>query len=290
AKVEKIGDVTAKEAITRTIPLIQRDNDTGILTHGPRLLNAPQILHSIGITADTSSARFTFRTRDGATKEATLTAHRRATRVHPLPAPRDIDISRVPLYLRDTSLFSVYPLIEDSALYVRLGAIAEDEKLSMSQMGDSILGSARRNGTRNLILDIRQNTGGETALFPPMIVALAQFVHDNPSRRLYVITGRLTFSAAQNFAATVEHYIPQVIFVGEPTGSRPNFIGESTPVTLPYSGTRAIISSRWNQNTDFTDGRMWIAPEIPIPLSSKDYFAGRDPVVSGIIAIIRNQG
>ena len=44
---------------------------------------------------------------------------------------------------------------------------------------------------------------------------------------LFVIIGRRTFSAAQNTVNMIEKNT-NATFVGEPTGSRPNFVGEST--------------------------------------------------------------
>src|SRR6267143_154269 len=49
---------------------------------------------------------------------------------------------------------------------------------------------------------------------------------------LFVITGRLTFSAAMNLASRLEHET-HATFVGEPTGSRPNHYGEAVTLTLP---------------------------------------------------------
>ena len=69
------------------------------------------------------------------------------------------------------------------------------------------------------------------------------------------------------------------IFVGEPSSSRPNFVGEDTELLLPYSGVRGSMSSRYFQGSHSLDERVWIAPDIPVRLSSSDYFAKRDPVL-----------
>ncbi len=34
------------------------------------------------------------------------------------------------------------------------------------------------------------------------------------------------------------------------------------------------------------DRRIWVAPHVPISLSSKQYFAGQDPVMDAVLAII----
>ena len=59
--------------------------------------------------------------------------------------------------------------------------------------------------------------------------------------KLFVIVGRTTFSAAMCGATQIERYT-KAIMVGEPTGSSPNFIGETVMVRLPYSRWSASIS------------------------------------------------
>jgi hypothetical protein len=102
-----------------------------------------------------------------------------------------------------------------------------------------------------------------------------------------VITGRLTFSAAQVFINELDRYT-SAVFAGEPSGSKPNFIGESAQTKLPYSGLVMTISTRYHQ-TDDQDHRTWIAPKIPVALSSEDYFANRDPVMDTVLDVIRSK-
>jgi hypothetical protein len=70
--------------------------------------------------------------------------------------------------------------------------------------------------------------------------------------------------------------------VGEPTGSSPNFVGESTWFPLPYHKNRVYCSSRYWQFRTSTDTRTWIPPQIAAPLSFADYSANRDPAMSAI--------
>ena len=63
-------------------------------------------------------------------------------------------------------------------------------------------------------------------LLPPLIRAITGFIAQDDTRGLYVITSRHTFSAAQNFVSKLEWLMPDLMFVGEPTGSSPNFTGD----------------------------------------------------------------
>ena len=77
------------------------------------------------------------------------------------------------------------------------------------------------------------------------------------------------------------------IYVGEPSGSRPNRVGDEARFKLPFSGVLGSIASGYNQAAN-KDNRIWIAPDIPVELSSKDYFGNHDPVLETVLEIIKN--
>jgi len=139
-------------------------------------------------------------------------------------------------------------------------------------------------GTKNLIVDVRHNTGGNARLLNPLLRTLIHFETTRPDARLFVLTSRSTYSAAQIFINEVAR-LTNAIFVGEPSSSSPSFIGEDTTVVLPASGLAGSISSQYHQS-DETDVRSWIAPDIPVPLCAKDYFVNRDPALETLRAII----
>jgi hypothetical protein len=90
-----------------------------------------------------------------------------------------------------------------------------------------------------------------------------------------VITGPRTFSAAQHTCAVIEANT-HAVFVGEPTGSRPNFAGERTPFRLPCSGLRVNVSDTYWQNGWPQDRRTSIAPELRVFPTIAAYRAKRD--------------
>lgn len=98
------------------------------------------------------------------------------------------------------------------------------------------------------------------------------------------MTGRATFSAAQNFINRLERRLPAMIVAGEPSMSSPDFTGEDNPVHLPFSGLTASISNRYWQDSAADDRRPWIAPALPVALTSRDWLENRDPVLDAVLA------
>jgi hypothetical protein len=99
------------------------------------------------------------------------------------------------------------------------------------------------------------------------------------------IIGRNTFSAAQNFTSYLD-MLTDVIFVGEPTSSRPVHVGDEAMVRLPYSGIVGSIAAYLHHDAISRDARVWIAPDAPVGLSWADYAAGKDPALDAAVAIL----
>jgi hypothetical protein len=99
--------------------------------------------------------------------------------------------------------------------------------------------------------------------------------------RIYVVMGRNTFSAAQVFLARMNRET-NARFAGEPSSSRPNFVGEESMVQLPWSGAIGSISDRYHETIP-GDTREWIAPSIRYDPSARDYFANRDLLLEMVL-------
>jgi hypothetical protein len=84
-----------------------------------------------------------------------------------------------------------------------------------------------------------------------------------------------------NAASDMER-LSNALFVGEPTAGAPSSWGDPRKVTLPNSGLIVRISSIYWRDWTADESRPWIAPDLPVAISSGDYFAGKDPVVAEV--------
>jgi hypothetical protein len=130
---------------------------------------------------------------------------------------------------------------------------------------------------------MRWNPGGDTTITPPLIRGLIRSDKINVRGKLFVIIGRRTYSAAQNVATFIERET-NAIFVGEPTNSSPNFIGEDNAFELPYSKIMANASDYYWQISWPFDHRTWIAPLLYVPPAFEDYRTNRDSAMEAILS------
>ncbi|HRH42657.1 MAG TPA: S41 family peptidase, partial [Pyrinomonadaceae bacterium] len=188
----------------------------------------------------------------------------------------------VPLYLKKLNpnyWFEYLP--ETKTVYFQFNQIVNDKTESLAAFSERLFKFISENGVEKLVVDMRWNNGGNTFLNPPLQLGLVRNEKVNQNGKLFIIIGRRTFSAAQNFINFCDRNT-NAIFVGEPSGSSPNFIGEETPFTLPYSRFSVNISTLYWAGSSPYDFRTWIAPTLYTPPTFEMYKANRDPALEAI--------
>jgi hypothetical protein len=160
--------------------------------------------------------------------------------------------------------------------------VRDEPTESLAQFTDRLFRFIDDHEVEKLIVDIRWNGGGNTFLEMPLFHRLLGS-KINQRGALFVIIGRGTFSAAQNLANLIDRHT-EAIFVGEPTGSSPSFIGETVFFTLPWSKTEANVSDLLWQEAWAMDYRTWLAPTLYTPPTFAAFRANRDPALEAILA------
>jgi tetratricopeptide (TPR) repeat protein len=287
SRVLRIGSRSIEQLLAELPSYVPRDNAMGVLWRGPHTLVAMEFLRALGATQSDGAVELTLQHGASAAKVVSVT---------PVPAtdaeltslvPQANAESPVPLYLQKLSTPYWFERVSNETLYFQFNGVWEARQQSIKEFADSLQRELDTGRARNLIVDVRNNSGGDLGLYPPILRTLAAFRVASPEHQIFCIIGRNTFSAAQAFIGDIERFV-EPVFVGEPSGSSPNFVGESTGwFELPYSRTRASISQRLHQHATLPDdGRKWIAPQIPVELTSNDYFSNRDPALDVVLAVI----
>jgi hypothetical protein len=137
-----------------------------------------------------------------------------------------------------------------------------------------------------LVIDIRANNGGNHVERPLLKGILARSDIDRPDR-LFLIIGRVTYSAAVHFTTIFRRYT-QATLIGEPTSGRPNHYGAIRPFKLPKHPQITIgCSVDYYQDSDPFDFNIADFPDIMTPINSADYRDNIDPALKKILAYDR---
>jgi tetratricopeptide (TPR) repeat protein len=284
-RVTKIGNTPIDTAIKQLSELAWGDNysEQSKKVEIVFLLTNPLVLKGLKIAESLDSVPVTVEI-NGQQRTAVLTP-RRDIAAYSRTAKRadaaDGSTAPLPLYRKDenNNYWSEY-LADRKVLYVQFNAVENRRDESIETFFRKVFDFVETNPVEKLVLDIRANTGGNNRLNRPVTVGLVRS-RLNVRGRLFVITGRRTFSAAQNLVNEIEKYT-EAIFVGEPTGSSPNSYGDPVIVTLPNSRIPFRVPTLLHQ-FDPRDTRVGTTPEIFIEPTSEDYKMNRDPVFQAIL-------
>ncbi len=283
AQVLRFGDHPVDEVVKALDPLISRDNDIWVRNVAPAMMRRPQILNGLGLLPEDDRATLALRDKDGKERTVTLTADSGEPAADWVNA-RDETPGPEPLCQKDRKSPYWFEYLPDSkTVYFQYNAVANDPKEPLDKFCERLFGFIGKNDVARLVIDMRYNGGGNNFLNRPLLQGLIRCDKVNRRGKLFVIVGRNTFSAAQCGATQIERYT-EATFVGEPTGSAPNFVGESVMLNLPYSKMRASISDLYWQNSNAMDYRTWIAPQIYTPPTFAAYRAKKDPAFEAVLA------
>jgi hypothetical protein len=279
--IDGIDEATLKQAVW---PLVPRDNESTREDRFMSYMLTAEVLHGLGLRSGTGPAAFTLQKPGAAARVVTLapvTARGYLGLMHPLFPSFVYALPKEPkpLYLRRRGENHYVKTIDRGRVVFvgynhTLGSTARDARL--------VLRLARKPKVRRVVVDVRLNPGGDNHTYAPLLQALRSRSVNRPGR-LVVLISRSTFSAAENFVADLER-TTRAVFVGEDSGGSPNLYGDSTAVELPAAGVSVNIATIYWQKSRPDDPRVTLEPDIRVPLSSRAFFRGGDPVLAAALA------
>ncbi len=286
-KIKAICGIPAEKVVDRVAPYIARDNKYQIQWIMPIALQFVEIYELIGLIKAQDLVRITVM--DEQQKEITRAIAAGSLQWNPMGrfAPSHwvhMHDAQSNLWTKDPENFYWYEYLQESQLvYFQFNQIRDKEDQTIADfVNHDLIPFINGNPVKGLIIDLRLNNGGNNFLNQSLVHALIRNDKINQPGKLFVITGRRTFSAAMNLASDLELHT-HAIFVGEPTGSKPNFYGEENPFQLPNSGFVGSISSRyWQGGRISDDNRKWIEPKIKALLSAQEFKDNKDPCLEAI--------
>jgi len=294
-RVVKVGNTPAREALDQVAVYTQRDNTQQIRWIAPRMLTRPELLDALGITKGLDGVEITVADERGREQRVKLAAAPLVPEHGRRGAPAGwVDMAKdakdpLPLWRRDTErLFALEYLPDERVVYAGFHAVLDDEHESLADFTARVMKMVDEKEVDALVIDVRDNNGGNNFLAQTLFQRIQASEKVNQPGKLFVIIGRETFSACQNFCNWMD-LRTEALFVGEPTGSRPNFTGEGNTIQLPWSGITANASSRRWQDSVSEDERQWIAPEFSAVMTAEDYRTNRDPALATILEYLKKK-
>jgi dienelactone hydrolase len=280
ARLVAIDGRPLDDVVAAVSPLVPHDNDSTLRLRVTTYLDTPEVLHGLGLVPDLGPATFTFE-RGGRLFASELTpltvseyGRGIGDLVHPL-LPQAI-ATAVPAYVarRNQAIWTA-TLAAGRVLYVGYNQTL----VSTAPVARRVSKAAKAKRVRAVIVDLRNNGGGDNHTYAALLDALRRVPR---TKKVIVLISRVTFSAAENFAADLERQA-RPVFVGETSGGSPNLYGDTVNTLLPETGVELRVAGIYWVKSTPDDPRIAIEPRVSVALSSEAFFAGKDPVLSAAL-------
>lgn len=285
ARITSIGGVPVDEAERRLDTVADASNSWTKRWWLPFTFRG-EVFKALGLSATAASARFGIELAGRARVVEIPVLREPFTVGYNLGAPPDSGwfdarSGAVPLYLQHLEHPLWFAPAGKKTLYVRCSIVGDSTDETFDAFFARAFSYADQNGIDRMILDLRMNGGGNNYLTPSVVARIVQRPDLNRRGHLFVVIGRSTQSAAENLVDRLERDTAAV-FVGEPTGERPNMYGDPQPFVLPESKIMVNISSLYWQDMGPRDDRDTTGPEIAAELTEADFEKDSDPALDVI--------
>lgn len=163
----------------------------------------------------------------------------------------------------------------EHTLYFKYSRCREDENYPFSKLFldlEKVLDIK----PEKIIVDLRNNQGGNSSLFDPISKILATYIEkENP--QVFCLINRRVFSSGVLNTHEMKYKLGALL-VGQPTGQGVNHYGEVKTFKLPNSEIEVQYSSKYFKLIE--DDSTTIKPDVFIEPKIDDFMSGKDPVLS----------
>jgi hypothetical protein len=237
-------------------------------------LSSGMMLHGLGLTPTRDEVTLTLA--DSSVQEFRLDVHAVPTDTAATLSWKDV-FTATPLYAQNPSQpFWYQYLTEARTVYCSFRGYD-----SLRSRAADLLALIRRVRPEKLVIDLRQNGGGDYTLgLRHVIEPIRRLSYLNRRGRLFVAIGTNTFSAGMANAAQFRSRTAAIL-VGEMIGEKPNSFQEPREIRLPNSHLIVRYSTRYYRFVEH--GPNAVQPDHTVVPTWAEYRAGHDPVLEWIL-------
>jgi hypothetical protein len=292
-RVEKLGELPVAEAMVKLGRLYSHDNAYGRKKSLYYTLGFAEMLKKIGAADGVDRISLSLRNaknkllKIGIDTVPFTEMARFLGSWYPQSCPELVTMNEgaknpLPLWLKNNEKKFWFEYIpEEKTMFLQINSLLSprgDGEGSFGQFCTQFFAAFDQSKPEKLVIDIRANNGGNHVELPLLKGILARPAIDRHDR-LFLITGRVTYSAAVHFTTIFSKYTNATI-IGEPTAGRPNHYGSFRKFTLPNHPQISIgCSIDYYQDSEPFDFNTAIIPDVMTAITSADYRNNIDPAL-----------
>lgn len=283
-RLTHIDGMEIEQVIETLGTIISHENQSFLKSLLPKYLPAIELLYGLKIARRFDGLTFTFEDERGNLKDCFMKSYPFKESIDKLQLNKaKITENRLPFYRKNADKNYWYEYVEASkTIYFNYNACREMEGESVRDFGNRLMRFIESSSAEKLVIDLRNNTGGNSTLLDPFINALKKCEKINQTGKVFIILGRDTFSSALLNAYALKNKT-KAILVGEPSGGKPNCYGEVQRFTLENSGLVVCYSTKYYRIIE-DDSMPSLFPDVKKELTVQNYLDNEDPCLDYILA------
>jgi len=279
----RIGSMDPQQLLAAAAPFLSYENDAWLRQRAPQLLSTAAMLKHLHLLGADGRVEITL---------AAPNAQPFTIRVAPVPeSTKQVPVAEA-LHI-PTALFRSHPgtpywdqyLPESQTLFFQYNACKNDPAQPFKDFTRQLLALAAAHPVHRLVIDLRQNGGGNSTVIDPLLKGLA--ARPALAASTVVLIGTGTFSSAVQNADTL-HRVLHATLIGERTGGMPSGYGEVKTLILPNSKVQVQFTSKYFSPEKGASVAV-VEPDIVVHRTLEDALAGRDPALDAAIAPLLQQ-
>jgi len=271
-RVLRLGAVSADSAIAAAAALVPSETESFVLRQAARNLSDIGVLAALGIAESEAGLRVVVAADD--TIEARIESGHRSLQWAPDPPPAF-------RARRDEGYWSSF-FDDNRTAYLKYNSFTDP--IGFGSFSAEFWKQVEARDCLYVIIDFRDNGGGMSSCFDPFFERVQEHDEINRDGHLYVLVDRGTFSSGSLYATILRRDTPALL-AGEMMGGAPNGYGELRRFWLPNSRLQVTFSVKYFEI--WPDSLPPFRIDIPVAVSSAQYFAAEDPVLAEVMARIR---
>ncbi|NOH16111.1 S41 family peptidase [Clostridium cochlearium] len=282
-KLVKINGKSIDEVRKEVAKTISYENDAQLKNMIPRFITKPDILNGLKIIDNTEKVTFTFE--DSQNKIVNVDIKEiKYNDINKNLVIDNYNDKNTPLYMKNKNKEYWFEYLQDkNTLYFKYNSCMEMKDKPFKEFSKELLEVLDKNNVKKLIIDMRDNGGGNSSILEPFIKEVKKRDINN-KERLFVIVGRRTFSSAILNSIDFKNET-NATFIGEPTGGKPNHYGEVKFIKLPNTEMEVSYSTKYF--TSSKEDTPSFMPDKIIEPSISDFLNKKDSIMENIIKLER---
>lgn len=297
-RLVQIDQTPIDEAFRKISTTIGADNDMEYQYTVPFELVRPEMLHVLGIADSSDGAEYVFE--DGTRQTFSRMTVKKWLDLDWLVANGLFGPERKSPSMRLEFLFANaltlphlkerkyywYEYIEEHrTLFLQYNICWDQEdRPPFKEVVEEMFAFMENKSVERVIVDLRQNSGGEPLTAEPLIEGLEQRPEIGAGGKLFVLVGRRTFSAALTNAAQLRSRAGARV-VGEPPRGKPNSPSEGRDIDLKRTRTWATVSTQFVERDAALGDVAYLPVDIPATYTFDSYRRGGDPVLDTALRV-----